>query len=69
MMWCEDFVSNQIATVSVEAAWLQPLLDRVNTAGSIEAYLQSHGVTQAQIDSNPDDGPAVSVSAFADVPC
>lgn len=46
----QDFVSNQDASVSVEAAWLQPLLDRVAAAGGIESYLLSHGVTQAQID-------------------
>ncbi len=46
----QDFTNNQDASVSVDASWLQPLLDRVAASGSIEAYLQSHGVTQAQID-------------------
>jgi hypothetical protein len=46
----QDFVSNQDPTVSVEASWLQPMLDRVNAAGGIDAYLLSHGVTQAMLD-------------------
>jgi protein-tyrosine phosphatase len=45
-----DFASNQDASVSVDASWLQPLFERVDAAGGIEAYLQSHGVTQAQLD-------------------
>jgi protein-tyrosine phosphatase len=46
----KDFVDNQDDTVHVEAAWLSPLLDRVDGAGGIEPYLLSHGVTQAMIE-------------------
>ena len=45
-----DFTSNQDDSVSVDASWLQPLFERVDAAGGIEAYLQAHGVTQVQLD-------------------
>ena len=44
----DDFVNNQEATV--EAAWLQAAIDQIESEGGIDTYLQSHGVTAAQID-------------------
>lgn len=44
-----DFEINQDASVSVDAAWLQPVVDRVNQAGGIDAYLLSWGVTAQQL--------------------
>lgn len=44
-----DFTSNQDATVTVDAAWLQPVLERVQAAGGIEPYLQSWGVAPQQL--------------------
>ncbi len=42
-----DFVNNQETTV--EAAWLQAVIDQIDSEGGIDAYLQQHGVTAAQI--------------------
>ena len=42
-----DFEINQEA--DVDAAWLDGVLDRIEQAGGIESYLQSHGVTETQL--------------------
>ncbi|MBW2455420.1 MAG: tyrosine-protein phosphatase [Deltaproteobacteria bacterium] len=42
-----DFVHNQETTV--EAAWLQAVVDQIESEGGIDAYLQQHGVTTGQI--------------------
>lgn len=44
-----DFVDNQDASISVEAAWLEAVIDHIDGQGGIEAYLQLHGVTAQQI--------------------
>jgi protein-tyrosine phosphatase len=42
-----DFTDNQEATV--DAAWLAAVIDEVESAGGIEAYLASRGVTAQEI--------------------
>ncbi len=44
----KDFQENQDASITVEATWLDGVLGRIRDAGGIEAYLESHGVTEAQ---------------------
>jgi len=49
-----DFVVNQDASVTTETAWLQAVLDEINGAGGIVTYLESQGVTAAQISALQD---------------
>ena len=47
----DDFVHNQDASVSVQAEWLQAVIDRIEAAGGIETYLAAKGVTHAQLEA------------------
>jgi len=44
-----DFELNQDASVTTDAAWMSGVLQRIDDAGGIEAYLDLHGVTSAQL--------------------
>lgn len=45
----DDFVTNQDGQISVDAAWLQAVIDHIDGQGGIESYLQQHGVTAQQL--------------------
>jgi len=42
----EDFVRNRDPKIGVEKSWLEPLFERVQAAGGIDAYLHRHGVEE-----------------------
>ncbi len=44
-----DFEHNQDASVTVDPAWLNGVLQRIDAAGGIETYLGLHGVTSEQL--------------------
>ena len=45
-----DFEDNQDAGVDTDPAWMNGVLQRIDEAGGIEAYLTEHGVTMEQLD-------------------
>jgi protein-tyrosine phosphatase len=44
-----DFENNQDASIDVDPAWLSGVLQRIEQADGIEAYLALHGVTSEQL--------------------
>lgn len=45
-----DFEQNQDSRVATSADWMSGVLARIARAGGIEAYLEAHGVTGAQLE-------------------
>jgi hypothetical protein len=45
----DDMTTNQDAGIVIEAAWMDRVFERLDEAGGIAAYLEQHGVTEAQL--------------------
>jgi protein-tyrosine phosphatase len=45
----DDMTTNQDAGIVIEAAWMDRVFEWIDEAGGIAAYLEQHGVTEAQL--------------------